>query len=170
MHRDKGPPQQMHAACSTVTRTSFCTKSSTATVKAISLEQLAALLCAAHEGRSASGMYHPTAEGHTRGYLYWPPDLLYCGGCTWTRISRNLEYYSNHLALFSTISSRIVDSKISGSSVLEIRWKRQYTSTNCCIVVCKQTVQSQYRCVCVRVLHTVCWVHHLRSICCTWCI
>ena len=32
----------------------------------------------------------PKAEGYTRRYLivYRPPDLLYCGGCTGTRINR----------------------------------------------------------------------------------
>ena len=53
-----------------------------------SLEQLVALLCAVHEGKSASGTCHPKTKGYTRRYLYRPPDLLYCGGCTWTRISR----------------------------------------------------------------------------------
>ena len=54
------------------------------------LEQLVALLCAAHEGKSASGTYHPKTEDYTRRYLYGPQGLLYCGGCTWTRISRQL--------------------------------------------------------------------------------
>ena len=34
-------------------------------------------------------MYHPKTEGYyTRRHLYKPPGLLYCGECTWTRISR----------------------------------------------------------------------------------
>ena len=51
-------------------------------------EQLVALFCAAHEGKSASATYHPKIEGFTRRYLYRPLSLLYCGGCTWTRTSR----------------------------------------------------------------------------------
>ena len=47
-----------------------------------SLEQLVALLCAAHKGKSASGTYHPKTEGYTRRYLYRPLDLLYCEGST----------------------------------------------------------------------------------------
>ena len=45
-------------------------------------------LSAADEGKSAAGTYHPKTEGYTRIHLYKPPGLLYCGGCTWTRISR----------------------------------------------------------------------------------
>ena len=92
MHRDKIPPQRMHAACRIVTRGSCCTKRfaefNRNCESSCSLEQLVALLCAADEGKSASGTYHPKTEGYTRRYLYRPPGLLYCGGCTWTRISR----------------------------------------------------------------------------------
>ena len=52
------------------------------------LEQLVASLCAAYEGKSDSGTYHSITEGYTRRYSYIPRDLLYCGGCTWTKISR----------------------------------------------------------------------------------
>ena len=92
MHRDKIPPQQIHAACSIVARGSGCAKRFAEFdgnyESYCSLEQLVALLCAAHEGKSASGTYHPKTEGYTRRYLYRKPDLLYCEGCTWTRISR----------------------------------------------------------------------------------
>ena len=54
-----------------------------------SLEQLVASLSAVDEGKSAAGTYHPKAEGYyIRRHLYKPHGLLYCGGCTWTRISR----------------------------------------------------------------------------------
>ena len=92
MHRDEIPPQQMHAPCRIVTHGSCCTKRFAEfngnCESYCSLEQLVALLCAADEGKSASGTYHPETEGYARRYLYRPPDLLYCGGCTWTRISR----------------------------------------------------------------------------------
>ena len=92
IHRDKIPPQRMHAACRIVTRGSCCTKRFAEfngnSESLCSLEQLVASLCAADEGKSASGTYHPKTEGYTRRYLYRPPGLLYCGGCTWTRISR----------------------------------------------------------------------------------
>ena len=92
MHRDKIPPEQMHAACSIVTRGSFCTKRFAEFYgnceNYCSLEQLVALLCAAHKGKSASDTYHPKTEDYTRRYLYIQLDLLLCGGCTWTRIFR----------------------------------------------------------------------------------
>ena len=80
MHRDKIPPQQMHAACRIVTRGSYCTKRF-AEVNGncesyCNLQQLVALLCAAHEGKSASGTYHSKTESYTRRYLYRPPGLL----------------------------------------------------------------------------------------------
>ena len=54
-----------------------------------SLEQLVASISAANEGKSAAGTYHPKTEGYyTRRHLYKLPGLLYCGECTWTRISR----------------------------------------------------------------------------------
>ena len=88
----KIPPQQIHAACSIVSRGSCCTKRFAEfngnCESYCSLEQLVALLCAAHEGKLASGTYHPKTESYTKRDLYTPPDLLYCGGCTWTRISR----------------------------------------------------------------------------------
>ena len=54
-----------------------------------SLEQLVASLSTANEGNSAAGTYHLKTEGYyTRRHLYKPPGLLYCGECTWIRISR----------------------------------------------------------------------------------
>ena len=92
MHRDKIPPQRMHAANRIVTRGSCRTKRFTEfkgnRESYCSLEHLVASLCAANEEKSASGTYHSKTEGHTRINLYRPPVLLYCGGCTWTRIRR----------------------------------------------------------------------------------
>ena len=90
MHLDKIPPQRMHAACRIVTRGSCCTKhfaefNDNCESYCSSLEQLVASLCAAHEGKSASDTCHPKTEGYTRRYLYRPPGLLYCGGCTSNR-------------------------------------------------------------------------------------
>ena len=92
-NRVKIPPQRIHAECRNVTRGSCCTKrfeefNGNYCERYCSLEQLVASLCAAHEGKSASGTYHSKTEGYTRRYLYRPPGLLYCGGSTWTRISR----------------------------------------------------------------------------------
>ena len=86
MHRDKIPPQRMHAACRIVTRGSCCTKrfaefNSNCEIYC-SLEQLVASLCAGHERKSASATFHPKTEGYTRRYLYRPPGLLYFGRCT----------------------------------------------------------------------------------------
>ena len=76
MHRDRIPPQQIHAACRIVTRGSCCTKRFAEfngnCESFCSLEQLVASLCAADEGRSASGTYHPKTEGGYIRYLYRP--------------------------------------------------------------------------------------------------
>ena len=94
MHRDKIPPQRMHAACRIVTRGSCCTKrfaefSGNNCESFCNLEQLVASLSAADERKYAAGTCHPKTEGYyTRRQLYKPPGLLYCGECTWTRISR----------------------------------------------------------------------------------
>ena len=67
MHRHRIPPQRMHAACRIVTRGSCCTKCFAEfngnCESFCSLEQLVASLCAADEGKSASGTYHPKTEG-----------------------------------------------------------------------------------------------------------
>ena len=60
MHRDKIPPQRMHAACRIVTRGSCCTKrfaefNSNNCESCCSLEQLVASLSAADEEKSAAG-------------------------------------------------------------------------------------------------------------------
>ena len=93
VHRDKIPSQRTHAACRIVTRGSCCAKRFAEfngnCESYCSLEQLAASLSAAGEGKAAAGPYHPKTEGyHIRTHLYKPPGLLYCGGCTWTKISR----------------------------------------------------------------------------------
>ena len=76
MHRDKIPPQRMHAACRIVTRGSCCTKRFAEfngnCESFCSLEQLVASLCAADEGKSASVTYHPKTEGGYIRYLYRP--------------------------------------------------------------------------------------------------
>ena len=89
MHRDKIPPQRMHAACRIVTRGSCCAKRFAEfngnCESYCSLEQLVA----SDEGKSAAGTYHPKTEGYyIRRHLYKPFGLPYCGGCTYSRISR----------------------------------------------------------------------------------
>ena len=68
MHRDKVPPQRMHAACRIVTRGSCCVKRFAEfngnCESYCSLEQLVASLSAADEGKSAAGTYHPKTEGY----------------------------------------------------------------------------------------------------------
>ena len=75
MHRDKIPPQRMHAACRIVTRGSCFTKHYAEfngnCESYCSLEQLVASLSAADEGASAAGTYHPKTEGYyTRRHFY----------------------------------------------------------------------------------------------------
>ena len=70
MHRDKIPPQRMHAACRIVTRGSCCTKrfaefNGNCESYYRSLEQLVASLSTADEGKSAAGRYHPKTEKAT---------------------------------------------------------------------------------------------------------
>ena len=76
MHRDRIPPQRMHAACRIVTRGSCCTKRFAEfngnCESFCSLEQLVASLCAADEGKSVSGTYYPMTEGGYIRYLYRP--------------------------------------------------------------------------------------------------
>ena len=66
----------MHAACRIVTRGSCCTKRFAEfngnCESFCSLEQLVASLCAADEGKAASGTYHPKTEGGYIRYLYRP--------------------------------------------------------------------------------------------------
>ena len=81
MHRDRIPPQRMHAACRIVTRGSCCIKRFAEfngnCESFCSLEQLVASLCAADEGKSASGTYHPKTEGGYIRYLYRPSGLTH---------------------------------------------------------------------------------------------
>ena len=93
VRRDKIPPQRMHAPCRIVTRESCCAKRfaelNVNCESYCSLEQLATSLSAVDEGKPAAGTYHLKTEGYyIRRHLYKPPGLLYCGGCTWTRISK----------------------------------------------------------------------------------
>ena len=66
MHRDKIPPQRMHAACRIVARGSCCAKRFAEfngnCESYCSLEQLVASLSAANAGKSAAGTYHPKTE------------------------------------------------------------------------------------------------------------
>ena len=91
IHRDKIPPQRIHAACRIVTRGSCCTKRFAEfngnCETYCSLEQLVTSLSAADEGKSAAGTYHPKTEGYTRRHFYKHPACCIVG-CTWTRISR----------------------------------------------------------------------------------
>ena len=138
-------------------------RSSTATVKATycSLEQLVTSLCAPHEGKPASGTYHSKTEGYTRRNLYRPPGLLYCGECTWTRISRQpviaITWHFTQQTLLEPLT-------VTGASAF--RFGERYrdvlsqnldennstqTSSDCCTYVNNSvTVRG---CVCV--LHTV---------------
>ena len=93
MHRDKIPPQRMRAGCRIVTRGSCWAKRFAEfngnCESYCRLEQLVASSSAADERKSAADTYNPKTEGYyIRRHLYKPPGLLYCGGCTWTRISR----------------------------------------------------------------------------------
>ena len=85
MHRDKIPPQRMHAAYRIVTRRSCCTKRFAEfngnCESYCNLEQLVASLPVRIIRRQKATTPEDT-------YLYKPLGLLYCGGCTWTGISR----------------------------------------------------------------------------------
>ena len=74
MHRDKIPTQLMHAACCIVKRRPCCTKrfaefNGNYCESYCSLGQLVASLCAAHEGKSATGTHHSKTEGQARRYF-----------------------------------------------------------------------------------------------------
>ena len=159
MHRDRIPPQRMQAACRIVTRGSCCTKRFAEfngnCESFCSLEQLVPSLCAADEGKSASGTYHPKTEGGYIRYLYrpsgWthghnppqtscaprPTGRLGAGSRPWKArdvVSQNLDENNN----IQTSTDRCTTSSTVNSSV----W---------------------YWRVCV--LHKVCWGHE--RICCT---
>ena len=144
--------QRMHASCRIVTRGSCCTKRfadfNDNCESYCSLEQLVASLYATHEGKSASGTYHPKTEGYTRIYLYRPPGLLYCGGCTWTRISRqSIIAISWHFSQQTLLDPLIVTG--ASASCFGERYRDVLShnldennstqgSRDCCTVVCKR--------------------------------
>ena len=101
INRDK--TLRMHAVCCIATRGSCCTKSfaefNANCESYCSLEQLVASLCAALEGKSATGTYYPKTKGFARRYLCRLSGLLCCERCT-----SNTRHY-----FFSTNSSRTVD-------------------------------------------------------------
>ena len=150
MHRDKIPPQRLHAACRIVTQGSCGTKRFAEfngnCESYRSLEQLVASLSAADEGKSASGTYHPKTEGYTRRYLYRPSGLLYCGGCTWTRISRKpikaITWHFSQQTLLEQLTVTGARASCFGeryrdvlSQNLDENNNNTQTSTECCTVV-----------------------------------
>ena len=97
MHRDKFPPQRIHAACRIVTRGSCCAKrfaefnGNNHCESYCSLEQLVASPSAVDEGKSAAGTYHPKTEDYyTRRHLFVQTTrfAVLWGMLSWTRISR----------------------------------------------------------------------------------
>ena len=170
MHKDKIPPQRMHAACRIVTRRLCYTKHFAEfngnCESFCNLEQLIASLCATHEGKSASGTHHPKTEGCARRYLYIPPGLQHCGGCTWTRKSRQsviaatwylpqqtpLEPLAVARASVSCLGERyqdVLSQNIDENSSTQI-------NTDCCTVVRRETIQLQVRSG-GGVLKRMCW-------------
>ena len=113
-----------------------------------SLNQLVASLCAAHEGKSASGTYHPKTEGYTRRYLYRPPGLLYCGGCTWTRINRQaiiaITWHFFQQTLLEPLTVTRASAFCFGERYRDVLSQNldednsTQTNTDSCTVVCKQ--------------------------------
>ena len=93
MHRDKIPPQRMHASCRIVTRGSCCAKrfaEFNGNCESYCSLVLVASLFAVDEGNllPVRIIRRQKATTYIRRHVYKPPGLLYCGGCTWTRISR----------------------------------------------------------------------------------
>ena len=163
MHRDKILLQRMDAACRNVTRGSCCTKrfaDFNGNCEGYrSLEQLVASLYAAHEGKSASGTYHPKTEGYTRRYLYRPPGLLYCGECTWTTIRRQpIIAITWHFCQQTLLEPLIVTGAIAScfgeryrdilSHDLDENNSSTQTSTDRCTGVCEPFNYSIGVCVC----------------------
>ena len=150
MHRDKIPPQQMHVACRIVTRGSCCAKrfaefNGNCEIYC-SLEQLVASLSAVDEGKSAAGTYHPETEGYyIRRHLYKPAGLLYCGGCTWTRISwQPIIAITWHLSQQTLLEPLTVSGALAscfGERYRDVLYQNldennnTQTSTDCCTVV-----------------------------------
>ena len=155
MHRDKIPPQRMHAACRIVTRGSCCTKrfaefNGNCESYYCNLEQLVASLSAADEEKSAAGTYHPNTESYyTRRHLYKPPGLLYCGGCTWTRISRQpiiaITWQVSQQTLLEPLTGTGLRASCFGERYRDILYQNldennnTQTSTDCCTVVILRT-------------------------------
>ena len=150
MHRDKIPPQRMHAACRIVTRGSCCAKrfaEFNGNCKSYcSLEQLVASSSTADEGKSAAGTYHPKTEGYyMRRHLYKPPGLLYCGGCTWTRISRQpiiaITWYFSQQTLLKPLTVSGARASCFGERYRDVLYHNLdennniQSSTDCCAVV-----------------------------------
>ena len=186
VHRDKILPQRMHAACCIVTRESCCAKRFAEFKRNCesysSLEQLVASSSAADEGKAAAGTYHSKTEGYyIRRHLYKPPGLLYCRGCTWTRIisRQTIQAISWHFSQ-QTLLERLTVSGARASSFgeryREVLYQNLHENNN---------TQTKYRllysstpyvnnsvtvrvCVCVCVLHAVCWVHQY-CLCTTRC-
>ena len=149
MHRDKIPLQRMYAACRIVTRRSSCAKrfaefNGNCEVLC-SLEQLVASLSAADGGKSAAGTYYPKTEGYyIRRHLYKPPGLLYCGGCTWTRISRQpiiaLTWHFSQQSLIEPLTVSGACASCFSERYRDVMYhnldeNNTQTSTECCTVV-----------------------------------
>ena len=109
-----------------------------------SLEQLVASLSAADERKSAAGTYHPKTEGYIRRHLYKPPGLLYCGGCTWTRISRQpiiaVTWHFSQQTLLEPLTVTGARVSCSGERYRDVLSRNldennTQTSTDCCTVV-----------------------------------
>ena len=150
MHRDKIQPQRIHAACRTVTRGSCCTKRFTEfsgnCERYCSLEQLVASLSAADEGKFAAGTYRPKTEGYyTRRHSYKPPDLLYCGERTWTRIIRRpviaITWHFSQQTLLESLTVTGARASCFGERYRYVLYQNldennnAQTSTDCCTVV-----------------------------------
>ena len=155
MHRDKISPQRMHAAYRIGTRGSCCTKhfaefNGSNCESYCSLEQLVASLSAADERKSATCTYHPKTEGYyTRRHLYKPPGLLYCGECTWTRISRRsmiaITWHFSQQTLLEPLTVTGARASCFGERYRDELYqnlhvnKNTQTSKDCCTVVVLRT-------------------------------
>ena len=151
MHRDKIPPQRMHAACRIVTRGSCCAKrfakfNGNCESYYCSLEQLVASLSAADEGKSGAGTYHPKTEGYyIRRHLHKPPGLLHCGRCTWTRISRQpiiaITWHVSQQTLLEPLTVSGARASCFGERYRDVLYQsldennNTQTGTDCCTVV-----------------------------------
>ena len=150
VHRDKIPPQRMHAACRIVTRGSCCAKRFAEfngnCESYCSLEQLVASLSAADEGKAAAGTYNPKTEGYyIRRHSCKPPGLLYCGGCTWTRISRQpiiaITWHFSQQTLLEPLTASGARASCFGERYRDVLYQNldennnTQTNTDCCTVV-----------------------------------